>query len=49
VGVPGNEKADHLAKEGSYMHQPRTRVTYREAKTLIKARQKIQWREETDG
>jgi hypothetical protein len=32
-----------------YMHQPSTGVTYREAKTLIKAKQKIQWREEIDG
>jgi hypothetical protein len=49
VGVPGNEKADHLAKEGRYIHQPSTRVTYREAKTFIKARQEIQWREDTVG
>jgi hypothetical protein len=45
VGVSSNEKA----KECCCMHHPSTRVPYREAKTLIKSRQKIQWREETDG
>ena len=49
VGVPGNEKADHLAKEGSQMQQTCTSVTYQEAKTLVRARQQNQWRDETDG
>ena len=37
-GIRGNEKADELAKEGSKMDQPPTRLSYREARTLIKHR-----------
>ena len=42
-------KADRLAKEGSNMQQPNTRVTYDEARTLIKAKQQTHWRNWTDG
>jgi len=49
VGIPGNEKADQLAKEGSRMQQPNTSMTYNEARTLIKAKQRTRWSDETDG
>ncbi|XP_064646759.1 uncharacterized protein LOC135499744 [Lineus longissimus] len=48
VGVPGNERADQLAKEGSKQHQTKTRMTYRESKTLLKTKLKNQWRDDTD-
>ncbi|XP_064622623.1 uncharacterized protein LOC135484859 [Lineus longissimus] len=49
VGVPGNEREDQLAKEGSKQHQTETRMTYRESKTLLKTKLKNQWRDDTDG
>ncbi|XP_064622569.1 ribonuclease H-like [Lineus longissimus] len=49
VGVPGNERADQFAKEGSKQHQTKTRMTYRESKTLLKTKLKNQWRDDTDG
>jgi len=35
-GIRGNEKADTLSKAGSKMEQPLTKVTYGEARSLIK-------------
>ena len=40
--IPGNEKADHLAKSGSKQLQPMSISTYREVKTLFRNRQKCQ-------
>ena len=35
-GIRGNETADRLAKSGSRQEQPKTQVSFREAKTIIK-------------
>ena len=35
-GLAGNEEADRLAKHGSSLEQKSTKISYREAKTLIK-------------
>ena len=43
-GIPGNERADHLAKSGSKQLQPMSTSTYQEAKTLLRNRQKCQWK-----
>ena len=34
-GIPGNEKADRLAKEGSKKEQPQTKLSYCEAKMVL--------------
>ena len=39
-GVPGNEKADQLAKQGSEQEQPQSQLTFNEKKTLIKQHRK---------
>ena len=36
TGIHGNEVADQLAKEGSKKQQPKSKLSYREAKTLIR-------------
>ena len=36
-GIPGNEKADHLAKEGAKENQIEEDMTYHEKRTLIKS------------
>ena len=41
-GIPGNERADRLAKSGSKQLQPMSTSTYQEAKTLLQNRQKCQ-------
>ena len=41
--VQGNEKADILAKEGSTKDQVDKSTTYKEAKTIIKAKQHTKW------
>ena len=46
-GIPGNERADHLAKSGSKQLQPLSTSTYQEAKTLLRNRQKCQWKKAT--
>ena len=43
-GIPGNERADRLAKSGSKQLQPMSTSTYQEAKTLLRNRQKCQWK-----
>ena len=46
-GIPGNERADRLAKTGSKQLQPTSTSTYQEAKTLLRNRQKCQWKRAT--
>ena len=46
-GIPGNERADHLAKSGSKQLQPMSTSTYQEAKILLRNRQKSQWKRAT--
>ena len=36
-GIPGNERADRLAREGAESEQPSSRLTFEERKTLIKS------------
>ena len=49
VGVPGNEQADVLAKEGSKNPQIAVTSSYHEAKTLIKNRVKRDWKLRNDN
>ncbi|KAK7096001.1 hypothetical protein V1264_005349 [Littorina saxatilis] len=37
TGIPGNERADELAKEGAVEDQPENSVSFSEQKTIIKA------------
>ena len=46
-GIPGNERADRLAKSGSKQLQPMCNSTYQEAKTLLRNSQKSQWKRAT--
>ena len=46
-GIPGNERADRLAKSGSKQLQPMSTSTYQEAKILLRNRQKCQWKRAT--
>ena len=39
-GIPGNERADILAKEGAKLEQPCSRLTFKERKALIKSHRK---------
>ena len=41
-GIPGNERADRLAKSGSKRPQPLYTSTYKEAKTLLRIRHRSQ-------
>ena len=43
-GLPGNETADALAKEGAQQEQTNTATTYHQEKTLIKAKLQEKWR-----
>ena len=43
-GIPGNERADRLAKSESKQLQPMFTSTYQEAKTLLRNSQRCQWR-----
>ena len=43
-GISGTERADLLAKSGSKQLQPMSTSTYQEAKTLLRNRQKCQWK-----
>ena len=43
-GIPGNERADRLAKSGSKQLQLRSTSTYQEAKTLLRNSRKCQWK-----
>ncbi|KAK7109741.1 hypothetical protein V1264_013730 [Littorina saxatilis] len=38
VGLPGNEQADRLAKEGSQLTQPSNPASYEETKTLVRSK-----------
>ena len=49
VGIPGNEAADKLAKEGGKLLEPHTPVSYNEAKTQLKLSFKEQWKKRNDG
>ena len=42
-GIPGNETADKLAKEGASLIQNDRTTTYQEAKTIIKRNSKKNW------
>ena len=46
-GIPGNERADRLAKSGSKQPQPPVPTTYPEAKTLLKNKRKAEWKRRT--
>ena len=46
-GIPGNERADRLAKSGSKQLQPMSTSIYQEAKALLRNRQKCQWKRAT--
>ena len=45
--IPGNERADRLAKAGSKQLQLMSTSTYQEAKILLRCRQKCQWKRAT--
>ena len=47
--IPGNEAADSLAKEGTTRKQVDRSISYREVKTIIKAKQHSEWRHEYPG
>jgi hypothetical protein len=47
-GIPGNEKADRLAKEGSTDKQSDTSVTYHQMKQIIKSIRKPQVQTQDD-
>ena len=46
-GIPGNERADRLAKSGSKQPQPRSTTIYQEAQTLLCTSQRSLWRRAT--
>ena len=48
-GIKGNEKADMLAKEGSKKEQKRDRLSFREARTLIRNRWSNQLKDSYSG
>ncbi|KAK7097552.1 uncharacterized protein [Littorina saxatilis] len=41
--IQGNEEADRLVKEGGQLPQDEQEVTYEEAKTIVKEKQKRRW------
>ncbi|XP_070195246.1 uncharacterized protein [Littorina saxatilis] len=50
VGLPGNEQADRLAKEGSrQLTQPSNPATYEETKTLVRSKFRADWVAQNDG
>ena len=49
VGLSGNERADHLAKEGSQLTQPSAPTTYEETKTLLRGKSRRDWVNLNDG
>ena len=48
-GLTGNEEADRLAKEGSGKPQSQFKLSYREAKALVKNRFHSLWKERTNS
>ena len=44
VGIAGNETADSLAKAAAKLPRPHLSTSYKEAKTLLKQKQKSAWR-----
>ena len=42
--ITGNEKADHLARQGSELAQINNDITFQEAKTITKALRKNEWK-----
>ena len=42
-GIPGNERADTLAKNGSQKEQPDTRTSYEEIQTILKRERQNRW------
>ena len=49
VGIAGNEAADRLAKDGAKLPQFHSSTSYREAKTLLKSKQKAEWKAKNNG
>ena len=45
-GIPGNERADKLAKEGSKKPQTHQQLSYQEVKTVIKRNYAQKWKAE---
>ena len=45
AGIAGNETADRLAKAAAKLPQPHFSTSYKEAKTLLKQKQKSAWRQ----
>ena len=48
-GIPGNEKADSLARAGSDLPQPQVNLSYQEAKTLLKHQARSKWQQKNGG
>ena len=46
-GIPGNERADRLAKSGSKHQQPNVPSTYQEVKTLLRNKRTREWKRRT--
>jgi hypothetical protein len=48
-GIPGNERADYLAKEGSRRSQENRVISYAEAKTILRQSQRESCKKQTGG
>ena len=49
TGIHGNEVADQLAKEGSKKQQPKSKLSYQEAKTLIRNKRLADFKHINEG
>ena len=49
VGIAGNETVDRLANAAAKLPQPHLSTSYKEVKTLLKQKQKSDWRLQNDG